>query len=205
MSITSPSEVELLPIALPGYDHTVGYFGGPALPNQSRGFADYPISKAASAGDNMNSMTNTKGIFPAIVTPFTAEGQINEPSLRHIIQYSLKKGVDGFYTCGAGGEGLLMTVAERQRALDIVVEEVNGKAVVIAHVGAFQTPDTLALARHASKAGADAVASLPPSYFYGADPLALEEFYRKVAGASEIPVLVYNVGGSVNVTVDTME
>ena len=86
-----------------------------------------------------------------------------------------------------------MTVAERQQVLEVVLDEVKGRSPVIAHVGAFQIPDVLTLARHASQVGADAVASMPPAYFYLPDLEGLVKFYQQVAQASGLPVLAYNI------------
>ena len=138
-------------------------------------------------------MTAFKGIYPAIVTPFDKTGAFSPAAMRAVVQYQLKAGVHGFYICGGTGEGLLLTVDERQAVLETVLQEVAGRAQVIAHVGAFQTADTLALARHASRAGADAIAALPPAYFYKPDTLGLIRYYSEVASASSLPLLVYNI------------
>ena len=138
-------------------------------------------------------MTAFKGIYPAIVTPFDQAGAFSPAAMRAVVQYQLKAGVHGFYICGGTGEGLLLTVDERQAVLETVLQEVAGRAQVIAHVGAFQTADTLALARHAGQAGADAIAALPPAYFYKPDTLGLIRYYSEVASASSLPLLVYNI------------
>ena len=65
-------------------------------------------------------MKEFKGIFPAIMTPFDVQGQVSEVALRKTVKYSLDTGVDGFYICGGGGEGLFLTVPERQNILEIV-------------------------------------------------------------------------------------
>jgi N-acetylneuraminate lyase len=152
-------------------------------------------------------MKRFQGIFPAIMTPFDFAGQVSEARLRKMVDYSLKVGVDGFYLCGGGGEGLLLTFEERAKVLEIVVEQVAGRATIIAHVGAFQIPDTLALARHAREAGADAVASMPPAYFYYPGLTGLVKFYQQLAEASELPVLAYNIPGRLplNLDVETFE
>ena len=95
-------------------------------------------------------MREFAGIYPAIVTAFDDQGSYDPGAMRQIVQHQLAAGVDGFYVCGGTGEGMLLTPAERQAVLETVLDEVNGRAGVIAHVGAFQTADTLELARHAS-------------------------------------------------------
>ena len=148
-------------------------------------------------------MKELKGIYPAIMTPFDAQGAVSETGLRKMVQHALEVGVNGFYVCGGGGEGLLLTVAERQQVLEIVLDAVKGKVPVIAHVGAFQIPDAIRLARHAGQAGADAVASMPPAYFYQPNLDGLVQFYRQVAEAAERPVLAYNIPGRIPINLDT--
>ena len=148
-------------------------------------------------------MKELKGIYPAIMTPFDTQGAVNEGSLRKMVNHALGVGVNGFYLCGGGGEGLLLTVAERQQVLEVVLDEVKGRAPVIAHVGAFQIPDALTLAGHAGRVGADAVASMPPAYFYLPNLDGLVDFYEQVAEAGGLPVLAYNIPGRIPINLDT--
>lgn len=148
-------------------------------------------------------MKELKGIYPAIMTPFDAQGAVSETGLRKMVKHALDVSVNGFYICGGGGEGLLLTVAERQQVLEIVLDAVKGRVPVIAHVGAFQIPDALTLARHAGQAGADAVASMPPAYFYQPNLDGLVQFYRQMAEVAERPVLAYNIPGRLPINLDT--
>lgn len=145
-------------------------------------------------------MRKLEGVYPALVTPLDDSGAFDPIAMRKIVRYQMDAGVDGFYVCGGTGEGLLLPRAEREKALQTVVDEVQGQAGVIAHVGAFQTTETLALARHASTLGVDAIAALPPAYFYKPDTLALVRYYSAVAAASAAPLLVYNIPQRTSVT-----
>ena len=107
-------------------------------------------------------MRMLEGIYPATVTPFGDDGMFSPQLMAKIIRYQLDAGVDGFFLCGGTGEGLLLSREERESLLEFVLSEVSGQVGVIAHVGAYQTAETLALARHASEAGANAIAALPP-------------------------------------------
>lgn len=138
-------------------------------------------------------MKKLEGIIPATITPFSEDGRFDPPAMRRIVNHQLAAGVDGLYVCGGTGEGLLMTPDERQEALETVLDEVDGRALVIAHIGAFRVDETMVLARHASQAGADAIAALPPAYFYVPDELTLFRYYTAIAEASEVPVLIYNI------------
>lgn len=138
-------------------------------------------------------MKKLEGIIPATITPFSEDGRFDPPAMRRIVNHQLAAGVDGLYVCGGTGEGLLMTPDERQEALETVLDEVDGRALVIAHIGAFRVDETMVLARHASQAGADAIAALPPAYFYVPDEVTLVRYYTEIAEASEVPVLIYNI------------
>jgi len=138
-------------------------------------------------------MRKLEGIYPAVVTPFDREGQFSAAAMRRIVQHQLAAGVHGCYVCGGTGEGMLLTVDERKAALETVLDEVAGQAGVIAHIGAFQTADTLTLARHASEAGVDAIAAIPPAYFFKPDTLGLVRYYTALDEASSVPILVYNI------------
>ena len=100
------------------------------------------------------------GIIPALVTPFTADGQVDTAALHLVVDYLLAHKVDGFYVCGSTGEGLLMTEAERCLVAETVVRQVAGRVPVIVHVGALATSTSEHLAAHARAAGADAVAAI---------------------------------------------
>jgi len=152
-------------------------------------------------------MRELRGIYPAVVTPFDKSGDYDPGAMRRIVRHQLAAGVHGFYVTGGTGEGMLLTVKERKAALDTVMDEVGGRAGIIAHIGAYQTPDTLTLARHASKAGVDAIAALPPSYFFKPDTLGLVRYYTELAEASSVPILVYNIPQrtGVNMTLDLFD
>ena len=145
-------------------------------------------------------MRELRGICPAIVTPFDANDHFDPAAMRKLVRFQLSAGVDGFYVCGSTGEGLLQTADERRAVLETVLDEVAGRATVIAHVGAFRLDETLELARHASVVGADAISSLPPAYFYKPDMLTLIHYYEIVASATDLPFLVYNLPQRTGIT-----
>ncbi len=145
-------------------------------------------------------MSKFEGILPATVSPNKEDGSFDAAAMRRIVRHQLDAGSDGVYVCGGTGEGLLMSREDRELALETVLGEVNGAATVIAHVGAFRTDETVALARHAGDTGADAIAALPPAYFYVPDDDGMVEYYRTVAGASDLPLLIYNIPQRTHIT-----
>ena len=139
-------------------------------------------------------------MYSATVTPFDSSGAFAPGAMRQVVDHQLEAGLDGFYLCGGTGEGMLLTVEERKAVLETVLDAVNGRAGIIAHVGAFRTAETLELARHASEAGVDAIASLPPAYFYTVDTLGLVRFYAALNEVASVPILIYNIPQRTGIT-----
>ncbi|MDB5893432.1 MAG: N-acetylneuraminate lyase, partial [Rhodoferax sp.] len=131
------------------------------------------------------------GVFSALVTPFHADGSLNLGMLAPLAEFQLAQGLHGFYVGGSTGEAFLQTPAERQAVLAAFARAVNGRAKLIAHVGAIATDEAIGLAHAAADAGYDAVSAIPPFYydFSAAEVLA---HYRALADATPLPLIVYN-------------
>jgi len=130
------------------------------------------------------------GIVPPLLTAFSKDGRFDEKAQREIVSFLVDK-VQGFYPCGTYGSGPLMSVEERKRVAEVVIDEVNGRVPVILHVGGPTTPFAVDLAKHAEKAGAVAVASVPPIY-YGFKESEVERHFQALVDAVDVPVFVYN-------------
>lgn len=133
-----------------------------------------------------------QGIFPALITPFDREGEVNLEDLRGLARFQIEKGVNGFFVCGSAGEGPLMSTSQRELVAKTVIDEVSGRVSIIVHVGTTNTKETIELAKHAEENGADAVGVVSP-YFFTPDLEGLIEHYRLVSESVEIPVLIYNI------------
>ena len=130
------------------------------------------------------------GVFPALVTPLTAQEQLHEETARKLLRFHLRYGVDGFYLCGATGEGPVLPPQTRMALAEVAREETQGKARIIVHVGAVDLRTAVLLAEHAAKIGADAISSVPPFFFhYGEKEIA--QYYTALAQASGLPLLLY--------------
>ena len=137
-------------------------------------------------------MKKLKGIFPALITPFTEEGKVNGAMIQKLVEMNLEKGVSGFYVGGSTAESYLLSPDERKYALEAVMEAVDGKADVIANIGMFATEHSMDLARHAAKVGVTAISSVPPFYF----PFTIKEYekyYTSIAEETGLPMIIYNV------------
>ena len=136
-------------------------------------------------------MKTFKGIFPALLTPFYQNGKVNYSALKQLIEMNLEKGVDGFYVCGSSAEAFLMEDQMRKEILEHVIEYNAGRGTIIAHIGTISQKRAEDLARHAERAGADAVSSIPP-FYYGFDFQCICRYYFAVADAVNLPVILYN-------------
>ena len=106
-------------------------------------------------------ITAIKGVIPAMVTTFDENEEVDLSRGRALVKYLIEAGVDGLYITGSTGEGFLMTGEERKAFTEAVIDEVKGRIPVIVHVGDIGTKKSIDLAKHAEKAGADAISSVP--------------------------------------------
>ena len=149
-------------------------------------------------------MTELRGVISAMVTPFTADGSaVDESALRDLTDRTIEGGVHGLLPEGSTGEFAAQTGEERRRVTEVVLDQARGRVPVVPHVGALSTAEAIALGRHAESAGAAAVLVVAPFY----EPLEIGEtkdYFRRVAGALSIPVILYNlpVATGVNLSVE---
>lgn len=141
------------------------------------------------------------GVLTALATPFAPDGRIDEKTLRRLVDRSVDGGVDGVVACGSTGEFAAMSGAERRHVVETVVDQVAGRVPVIAQTGALSTREAIELSRHAQGAGASVLMVVAPYY----EPLTLDEtlhYLRAVAGAVDIPVMLYNLPGATGVNLE---
>ena len=139
-------------------------------------------------------MSNFSGAWPALVTPFTAKKTVNVAVLQELVEYLIDKQVGGFYVCGGTGEGLFMSPEERKLVTETVVDQVDGRVPVIAHVGSMIVGDAVRLAEHAQNVGAAGISSVIPPMFQ--DSESLYTYFARVGDAvPDIPLLTYIFGG----------
>ena len=151
-------------------------------------------------------MAAYEGIFPAIVTPMSSDGTINEAAFREVMEFNIQAGVGGFWVAGGNGESVLLSDEENMRIAEIASDQNRGRINNIMHVGAPTTERSVKLAEHAAKAGAEAICCVPP-FFYRQTDEAIVEHYKAVAAAADIPFYVYNLPQStgVEITVELMQ
>lgn len=135
-------------------------------------------------------MIKFKGVMPALVTPLNSDETVNVSALRKLISALEKQGADGFYIGGATGEGILLPRETREVLAEEAIKAIGKDKAKIVHIASAVFSETIALAKQAEKAGADAISAIPPIFFkYDEDDVY--EYYKAIASAVHIPVIVY--------------
>lgn len=144
---------------------------------------------------------NLRGVLTALATPFDSDENIDLPLLRQVVDRSISGGVDGVVAGGSTGEFAALSSDERRLLVDTVVEHAAGRVPVIAQTGATTTKEAIRLSRAAQASGADVLMLVTPYY----EALSLEEtvnYITDVAGAVEVPVMLYNIPDATGVNLD---
>ena len=137
-------------------------------------------------------MTKFRGLFPAIITPMTQQGELNEAAFRSVLEFNIQAGVHGFWIAGGSGESILISEDETKRIAQISVDQIRGRVGTIMHISAPTTAEAVRNAENAARAGVDSICGLPPC-FYGTGEEELVEFYRSVGRSADLPLFVYNL------------
>jgi len=137
-------------------------------------------------------MAGFRGVYPALITPMTAGGELNEAALREVIEFNIQAGVHGFWVAGGTGESVLLEDEENMRIAEIASDQSRGRIENIMHVGAATTARAVKLAEHAAKSGVEAICCVPP-FFYRQSDEAIVEHYKAVGAAADLPLFVYNL------------
>ena len=135
--------------------------------------------------------TKIEGVLTAIVTAFDRDGAYNDAAMRVQIRRQLTAG-NGIFCGGTNGEFFVLNEQEKCAVTETCVDEVAGKAPVVAHIGEISTRETIRLGKQIARLGVDAVSVITP-YFV---PLKQDELiyhYQTIADALEVPVFLYNI------------
>jgi 4-hydroxy-tetrahydrodipicolinate synthase len=132
------------------------------------------------------------GVWAAITTPFTRDGEIDEAGLRRNMKHVTDGlAVDGVFCTGVMGEFWALTKDERKRIVEIVVEEAKGKCRVIAHTGHHSARETIELSNHAQAAGADYVILMTPYYPHTTEEMVYD-WFAQVSAGTEIGIWLFD-------------
>ncbi len=139
----------------------------------------------------MNMIT---GSIVAIVTPMHADGSLDLPGMRRLVDFHVQEGTDAIVSVGTTGESPTVDVEEHHEIIRATVEQAAGRIPVIAGAGANSTSEAIDMTRFAKEVGADAVLSVVP-YYNKPTQEGLYQHFKSVAEAVDIPVILYNVPG----------
>jgi len=145
------------------------------------------------------------GSLVALVTPTREDGSVDEAGLARFVEWQISQGTRGLVAVGTTGESPTLTHEEHKRVVDITVEAAAGRVPVIAGAGSNSTAEAIGLARHAKRAGADAILVVTP-YYNKPTQEGLFLHYSAIADAVELPLIIYNIPARsvVDMSVETM-
>ena len=141
------------------------------------------------------------GVGTALVTPFTASGDLDERAVRRLARRQIDAGIHFLVPCGTTGENPTLNDIERARIVEILVEEAAGKVPVLAGAGGYDTREVIHLAGLMKEAGASGLLSVTP-YYNKPTPEGLYQHYKAIAESTDLPIIVYTVPGRAGVNVE---
>lgn len=133
-----------------------------------------------------------KGVFTALITPFKDNGDIDEPTLKKLVDFQLENGINGIVPMGTTGESPTLSHDEHIEVISIVTKHVHGRVPIIAGTGSNCTREAINLTKRAKDLGVTASLQVAPYY----NKPTQEGFYRhfiEIAERVDIPVIVYNI------------
>jgi 4-hydroxy-tetrahydrodipicolinate synthase len=135
---------------------------------------------------------NLGAILTAMVTPFDARGQVDEPAAVRLMNHLVDHGSDGLVICGTTGESSTMTDEEHLGMIRLGVEEMGGRCTIVAGVGSNDTRHAVELTEKATLLGVDALLSVNP-YYNRPSRRGILAHYEHVSRATDLPILLYNI------------
>jgi 1-pyrroline-4-hydroxy-2-carboxylate deaminase len=131
------------------------------------------------------------GVFPALLTPFTAEGKLDLSMYRKNLAAQVEAGVHGIIIAGSLGEASTITVKEKEELVSYSKQLLGDKLPVILNIAESSTADAIAQAQYAEQWGADGIMLLPPMR-YKSDDRETIQYFKAVANATSLPIMIYN-------------
>ncbi len=151
----------------------------------------------------MTGPTAVRGSHALLVTPFDDHGDVDHASLAGLVEFVLAGRVDGVVALGTTGEFFALTPTERADVMAFVARQVGRRATLTFGVADSSTRTSIDLARHAEELGADCV-MLPAPYYFKHSEAAVDAHFRTVAAAVGIPLMIYDGGAGIELSVEQM-
>ncbi len=137
-------------------------------------------------------MFRPEGVYVAMLTPFGKDGRINENETRRMVDFQIERGVDGLFPVSSVGEAIHMGRSEKVALMEIVYDQADGRVPVTPGVGSSHPDEAVFLAQRAKDIGCEGVVIAPP-YFFPLSQEMIEEYYKTILDAVEIPAIIYNI------------
>jgi 4-hydroxy-tetrahydrodipicolinate synthase len=146
-----------------------------------------------------------KGSIPALITPFTENGDVDADGFQKFCDWQICEGSHGLVPVGTTGESPTLTHAEHKHVVDLCVQAAGGRVPVIAGAGSNNTREAIDLIQHAQKVGADGALVVTP-YYNKPSQAGLYAHFKAIHDASDLPIIIYNIPGRsvVDMSVETM-
>jgi 4-hydroxy-tetrahydrodipicolinate synthase len=135
---------------------------------------------------------NLGAILTAMVTPFAADGRVDEDAAVRLMHHLTDHGSDGLVVCGTTGEAATLDDDEHLRVIELAVNEMKGRCTIVAGVGSNDTRHAVKLTERATELGADALLSVNP-YYNRPSRRGIIRHYEEVTRATTLPIVLYNI------------
>lgn len=132
-----------------------------------------------------------QGVFPALLTPFTENDELDLDMFEKNLHAQIDAGIDGIILGGTLGEASILTTAEKEKLVKFAVEKLAGKMPVIINIAEGSTREALQQAAYAKAWGASGLMLLPPMR-YKSDHRETVEYFTTIANATDLPIMIYN-------------
>lgn len=148
--------------------------------------------------NGVKKMSILKGIVCANITPFDENREVDYNSVRNLARYLADSKIQAVYPLGTNGEGLALSVEERKKIAEIMIDEIGDKINVAIQCGTQTLEDTLELVLHAKAAGAKAAGVVSPFFFRQTDAAIIEYYSAILEAAGDFPIYIYNIPANTN-------
>lgn len=131
-----------------------------------------------------------EGVYPALITPFTKDDEVDKEGLRRLVEYAIEGGVAGIVPCGTTGESATLSHEEHKEVIDTVVD--CSTVPVVAGTGSNNTKEAVEFTKYAADAGAEACLLITP-YYNKPNVKGIKEHFKRIGDSVEIPLVLYNI------------
>jgi len=152
----------------------------------------------------MRKVRKLKGALAPIITVFKPDESIDEEGTVKHTRWLLDNGIQGLIVCGSTGESISMTIEERKRIAELIIDEFGNDVPICVATGDYRTKNTIELSKHAEDLGADCLLILVP-YYMGLTKAQVFEYYKDITKNVSIPVLLYDNPYTSGISVDVQE